>query len=439
MLDVSARQSESHHSGPRQPGDEGASSKSRKECTRPQSQRAIEPDTKNGMQHFRTICQATARPEPDARRLKSYNVETSDHLDSTALSLPASAHEWPREDLSTADEDLSGSFDLMPEFEFLDNFELPVTNFRDPGSGFGLSSSVSTPRQSPNEEAIRSRFPVESFTDAGQQSRPALTPGSRYPCQPYLSPISPSRSPHPLPPAATQGTALGGQRPSKVPSTPDTRCQNQCYTSLMEQMSRLGDVRSSSASIPFDIILSQEEDVRRQRKTILACPSCMGAPRSRQTNLLPIIMVFESLIRLFEWGGDGDRCCYYHHEHLRKACSEHLRGGSGEPPHTSSNSDDVTGQQGRQRDQDQYAPRLHMPQTSQPMFIGHFKVDEPAKAIFLRQLLRLHLERHLVTVLELSKRLSTGPQDVSYKVARGILTEIRRRIEHFQGCLASAG
>lgn len=206
----------------------------------------------------------------------------------------------------------------------------------------------------------------------------------------------------------------------------------------MEQLSRLRDVRSSSSTFPFDIILSHEEDVRWQREIILACPSCMGAPRSRQTTLLPMIMVFESLIRLFEWDGNGDRCCHYQSKHLHKPCSNHLLRRGEEPPPTSTISTGVSGQRQQlqeQRDHHLHGPMCHMPQTKKPVLVGHFEVDEPAKAVFLRQLLGLHLDKHMATVCELSERLSMDPVGVNYKVAKEILADIRRRIDYFQGCL----
>ena len=414
------------------PGDKGASSSNRKASPRPRSQPTIESHTKEHIHH------ANIRPKTGTHYLKSENVDRWGHLDSTSAPRLASAHEWPLEDQVATEEGVSASFDLMPEFDSFDDLDSSASYFLVPASGFGLSPSISSPGRIPSEEIIDTRFPVEHFTEPRQQSPPALTLESLESRQDFSSPASSTCGPHYLSPAATQGTTPVAQRPSRIPFTPGTRCQNRCYASLMEQLSRLRDVRSSSYTVPFDIILIHEEDVRWQREIILACPSCMGGPRSRQTTLLPMIMVFESLIRLFEWDGSGDRCCYYHPKHLHNPCSDHLLRRGEEPPPAPTSPAGVLGQRQQlqeQRDHHLHGPIFHMPQTSKPVLVGHFEVDEPAKAVFLRQLLGLHLDKHMVTVSELSEKLSMDPEDVNYKVAKEILADIRRRIEHFQSCL----
>lgn len=396
-----------------------------KEPPRLRSQQTIETHTKEQPSHLGVMYRANIRPKTGVHCLKSDNVDTLGHLDAMSVPPLASAHDWSLEDVHATEEGLSGSFDLMPEFDFFDNLEVSVSDFLRPGPGFGLSPSTISPGRLSTEEIIDSRFPVETSTDH----------------EDFSSPNSPAYGPHHLPLAATPGTTPGAQRLFRTPSTPDTRCRNQCYSSLMEQLSQLREVRSSSYTVPFDIILSHEEDVRRQREIILACPSCMGAPRSQQSTLLPMIMVFESLIRLFEWGGEGDRCCYYYPEHLDSACSDHMLGGGKEASPTPTSPGGVSRLQQQlqqQRDHCRHGPMFHMPQTSRPVLVGHFEVDEPAKAAFLGQLLRLHLDKHMVTVSELSERLSMDPENVNYKVSKDILADIRRRIEHFQGCLASA-
>ena len=413
-------------------GGKGPSSNHRKESPRLRSQPTMESHTQEHIRH------ANIRPKTGTHYLKSGDVEKWVYLDSTSAPRLASAHEWPLEDLYGTEEGMSGSFDLMPEFDSFDKLDLSASDFLVPASGFGLLPSISSPGQIPSEETIDTRSPVEPFTDPGQQSPPALTLASLESRRDFSSPASPTCGPHYLSPAATRATTPVAQRPSKIPSTPDTGCQNRCYTGLMEQLSRLRSVRSSSYIVPFDIILSHDKDVRRQREIILACPSCMGASRSRQTTLLPMVMVFESLIRLFEWDGDGDRCCYYHHKHLHNSCSDRLLRRGEERPPTPTSPAGISGQRQQlqeQRDHHLQGPIFHMPQTSKPVLIGHFEVDEPAKAVFLRQLLRLHLDKHMVTVSELSERLSMDPEEVNYKVAKEILADIRRRIEHFQGCL----
>lgn len=151
------------------PGDKGASSSNRKEPPRLRSQPTIESHTKEQM-HYANI-----RPKTGTRYLEWENLDRRGHLDSTSAPPVASAHEWRLEDLSATEEGMSGSFDLMPEFDSFDNLDLSASDFFVPASRVDLSPSISSPGRIPSEQIIDTRFSVEPFTRFGQQSPPALT------------------------------------------------------------------------------------------------------------------------------------------------------------------------------------------------------------------------------------------------------------------------
>lgn len=135
-----------------------------------------------------------------------------------------------------------------------------------------------------------------------------------------------------------------------------------------------------------------------------------------------IIMVLENLLSLFEKECDVDQVSSAYM--LDEAESLTLRQELGS----------VAGQ--RRYEYNRNGALSPLPQTSQPLIVGDFEVDESVKAAFFRQLLRMHFERQLVTVSELDQILATGTKDVGHKVAREILVDIYRRVEYFQGLMA---
>ena len=379
---------------------------------------------------------------------------------------------------------LSDSFDFMAEFEFSE-LDLPAADFGNLSHTIrSLSSQAASDAVTPDtafhcESPIghlglnTSGQPATSFTgitpERGSEGL-ALTMLGNPPDQPQASPLTLQQTATNFTPAKPSSapdtpyynledfsstTGLSSpdfdlRRPSSShvsiptisyppgqrgrtfqPTSSAMRCHNHCRADLTEQLSRLSELQAGECSAPLDVILSQEEYVRRQRERILRCGFCMGTTARSGQTLMLIIMVLENLTGLFE----GE--CKFNR--INSSSS-----GSSSSDHTelSSQPSSAISSEYQQRRCDSIwddgRPRISMlPHTSQPLIIGNFEIDEGAKTMFLKQLLRLHLARQMAAVTDLEQRLAVGAKNsTNYKVAREVLLDIHRRIELSQKFLA---
>ena len=236
---------------------------------------------------------------------------------------------------------------------------------------------------------------------------------------PSLSQVTPRRSI-----ASSHGRALSvntgiGRLPPR--SSLDGQCSNKCYAALAEQLARLSGCGSDGCAIPLDLLLSLDRDVYQEKDKALNCASCLGKTSSRPTLTL-VIMVLEHLLGLFEKEYDADLAAELDGVIMDRVASWRRVHGS-----------DMGSCRQRADRSGSTLPLLHR---DKPLLVGDFEVEEDVKAAFLRQLLRLHLDRLMITLSELDKALDVGLKDVNYRIAREMLVDIHRRILFLQGLLA---
>lgn len=277
------------------------------------------------------------------------------------------------------------------------------------------------PQKHPPKRASFSLGQPNPFTApfTSSRSRCAFTSNNGYRKIPRYSLLIPPPESAIDPPNRGYSQAFTHDRPGRFllqSTTADSSCNGRCHAILTEQLSCLSKWLSEECSVLLDSLLNINDHISCERKKVLRCAACLGKTRNRQTLML-IIMVLEKLLCLFERECDVDRLS----SALMVSEIEPLaqRQGLGSLQHHKS-----------KRSGGALPARTNL-----PLVVGSVEVDEIVKTAFVRELLRMHFERQLVTISELDKILTQGTKDVSYKITSELLVDVYRRIEYIQGLL----
>ncbi|MCJ1251045.1 hypothetical protein MMC30_008276 [Trapelia coarctata] len=347
--------------------------------------------------------------------------------------------------------------------------ELLNTSNPQPVSGISTSHAHSNPpshTHSLTRPLLSKSHPYHDADKSSTATSRHRTPFERYPAlsHPQAPPrrtTTTSSSSHPRARSTSSSTATSAGKP-----LPD-QCSNKCYSALSAQLARLSGCAADGPAIPLDLLLSLDRDVHCEKEKALNCAPCLRKTSSRPTLML-VIMVLEHLLGLFEREYGAELAAALGVVGVGGAVGwRRVRGGGGGSGSGSGDGNNGMGNGGsggrnrpRERERGEHShshshshPHAHthnhnhthntptgrsspLLRTDKPLLVGDIEVEEDIKAVFLRQLLRLHLDRLMSTQAELEKAVAAGLKDVNFRIAREMLVDIRRRILFLQGLLA---